>query len=1080
MPVVTDYTSLLSGSSLHGTSHTGAFYTFSFSVAVPDYYDGAFPEAGLATFRPFTEAEKAVARAALQAFADASGLTFFEVPPGEGDMRFGSYNLDLMGQGGVAGVGYYPTGQFENQFSSDVIIDLDQAGSMPLVLHEIGHALGLKHPHEGEITLDPALDNHASTVMSYLGPASDVLGPLDLQAIDYLYGNNAADGTQVQSWSWNAATYTLSQTGFGTADTILGVGSADIILGLGGDDFVQARGGNDRVEGGDGADELYGGTGDDTVLGGAQNDTLYGEGGDDNLDGGAGDDTLMGSLGRDSFSGGDGDDKLYEDFDGTHPFLQANGGSGRDFLGISIQYNLIAPEFSLAGELAAGSTMIDIESVAIWGNDNGSRITGSSLSDYIEGGVGADVLSGGDGGDNVVGRAGMDELRGGAGGDSLSGWEDADILVGGGGSDVLNGGAGADLFVFLVASDSSASSPDWIEDFESGIDKIDLIALGATGVSWVASGSYQLVTVALTASTMQLFVKGSLALSDFRLVPEQFNGTTGDDQLKGTRSADILSGGGGNDRYFVDQVGDRVVETAGEGNDRVFASVSYTLGAGVSVELLTTDFNPGTAAINLTGNELVNTIFGNAGANLLDGRAGADTLVGFGGNDLYYVDNISDRIVEAASEGSADRVFASVNYTLAAGVHIETLSTAANAGATAINLTGNELVNTILGNAGANILDGRGGADTLAGLGGDDFYFIDNGADRILEGTGEGNDRVFASVSYVLGAGVWVEMLTTSNNAGIAAINLTGNDLVNTLYGNAGANMLDGKAGADVLAGLQGDDIYHVDNAGDRIGEAAGQGSDRVIASASFILGAGQSVEIMTTISSSATTAINLTGNALVQSIAGNAGANMLDSGGGGDTMLGFGGDDFYYVRAAGDRAVEAAGAGNDRVFAAVSFTLEAGSSIEVLSTAANAGTTAINLNGNELANTVIGNSGANILDGKSGADTLFGGAGADAFAFTTAPGAGNADRIVDFVPGTDKIRLDDAVFGGIVTSGNAFNAAAFVTGSGAADAGDRIIYNAATGQLFYDADGTGAGAAIQLATLQGAPVIGAGDFVVI
>ena len=64
-------------------------------------------------------------------------------------------------------------------------------------------------------------------------------------------------------------------------------------------------------------------------------------------------------------------------------------------------------------------------------------------------------------------------------------------------------------------------------------------------------------------------------------------------------------------------------------------SVSYTQGAGVQVERLTTDNNSGTAAINLTGNELANLIYGNNGANVLDGKGGADLLTGLGGADSF-------------------------------------------------------------------------------------------------------------------------------------------------------------------------------------------------------------------------------------------------------------------------------------------------------------------------------------------------------------------------------------------------------------------------------------------------------------
>jgi Ca2+-binding RTX toxin-like protein len=73
----------------------------------------------------------------------------------------------------------------------------------------------------------------------------------------------------------------------------------------------------------------------------------------------------------------------------------------------------------------------------------------------------------------------------------------------------------------------------------------------------------------------------------------------------------------------------------GGANDRIFASVSYSLGAGVQVERLTTSDNNATTAINLTGNELANIIFGNAGANILNGGSGADLLTGLGGEDTF-------------------------------------------------------------------------------------------------------------------------------------------------------------------------------------------------------------------------------------------------------------------------------------------------------------------------------------------------------------------------------------------------------------------------------------------------------------
>ena len=150
-----------------------------------------------------------------------------------------------------------------------------------------------------------------------------------------------------------------------------------------------------------------------------------------------------------------------------------------------------------------------------------------------------------------------------------------------------------------------------------------------------------------------------------------------------------------------------------------------------------------------------------------------------------------------------------------------------------------------------------------------------------------------------------------------------------------------------------------------------------------------------------------------------------------------------------------------------------------MISTDWHAGTAAIDLIGNELVNTLLGNPGDNVLDGKGGNDGLIGIGGADTFAFTTQRAATNIDTVFDFVHAVDKIALDDAVFGGIGTPG-AFNANAFVLGTAAGDADDRIIYDGATGQLFYDADGNGAMAAQLFAVLQGAPTLTASDFLVI
>src|SRR6185436_16195296 len=165
-------------------------------------------------------------------------------------------------------------------------------------------------------------------------------------------------------------------------------------------------------------------------------------------------------------------------------------------------------------------------------------------------------------------------------------------------------------------------------------------------------------------------------------------GNGGNDTLRGGAGTDTLIGGAGNDVYLVDNPGDIITELAGAGSDTVVASASYVLGAGVSVESMTTISASATTALNLTGNELAQSLYGNAGDNVLTGGGGADYLVGLDGNDSYFVD-LTDVIAEA-NGGGDDWVFVPDTYILREGVEIETL-VAVNQGSLAqVNLTGNE------------------------------------------------------------------------------------------------------------------------------------------------------------------------------------------------------------------------------------------------------------------------------------------------------------------------------------------------------------------------------------------------------
>ncbi len=134
----------------------------------------------------------------------------------------------------------------------------------------------------------------------------------------------------------------------------------------------------------------------------------------------------------------------------------------------------------------------------------------------------------------------------------------------------------------------------------------------------------------------------------------------------------------------------------------------------------------------------------------------------------------------------------------------------------------------------------------------------------------------------------------------------------------------------------------------------------------------------------------------------------------------------------------------------------------------------------------LYGNAGNDLLDGGAGDDTLYGGAGADVltggsgrdvFVFNTAFD-GTVDRITDFSPADDTIKLENAIFKGLATGTLA--SSAFHIGAQAQDASDRIIYDAGTGALYFDTDGSGAATAQQFAQLAPGLALTRADFAII
>ncbi len=353
---------------------------------------------------------------------------------------------------------------------------------------------------------------------------------------------------------------------------------------------------------------------------------------------------------------------------------------------------------------------------------------------------------------------------------SLTGNAGANTLVGGDGNDSLNGGEGADSLIGGLGDDSY--TVDNIGDLvvelaNEGIDRV------TASINYSLAGSeIEILILSGTANLTGIGNAYNNSLTGNAGANTLFGGD-GNDTLSGGEGADSLIGGLGNDSYIVDNIGDRVVELANEGIDRVTTSISYSL-AGSEIENLTLS---GTANLSGTGNAYGNSLTGNAGANslfggdgndTLSGGEGADSLIGGLGNDSYVVDNAGDIIDESAASGN-DTVYSSISWTL--GVNLEHLVLTGSANLVGV---GNDLGNRIQANSGNCTLNGGLGRDTLVGgSGADSFLFASapvygiGTADAILNFNAVAGDRIIVD-RLAFGIGAASASLISVDAAGLA------------------------------------------------------------------------------------------------------------------------------------------------------------------------------------------------------------------------------------------------------------------------------------------------------------------------
>ena len=344
---------------------------------------------------------------------------------------------------------------------------------------------------------------------------------------------------------------------------------------------------------------------------------------------------------------------------------------------------------------------------------------------------------------------------------------------------------------------------------------------------------------------------------------------------------------------------------------------------------------------------------------------------------------------------------------------------------------GDDGKNTLSGSDGNDELFGLGGNDTLDGGDGKDYMDGGHGNDKIDGGDGEDIVWAGAGNDTIDGGNGDDEIATEDGNDSVRAGE--GDDYVDSGDGN---DAVDGGDGDDMLLGFTGNDKL-----------TGGDGDDY------------------------------LAGEEGADQLTGGTGDDYLEGGAGADKMAGGAGDDVYFVDTKSDKITESTNSGTDSVVTSIDYTL--GSNLDDLYLYSEEGD-ALKGTGNKLDNQIFGDSQDDTIDGKEGSDTLEGGEGSDVFVFSTKLSAStNVDTISDFIHGEDTIYLSKKIFTGI-SSGEVADSNVIdfdSTEDSVTDAnsgGERFLYDWATGDLYFDKDGSGKGVAVKFLTLTGVTEIAA------
>jgi serralysin len=818
---------------------------------------------------------------------------------------------------------------------------------------------------------------------------------------------------------------------------VLGTDGANLIQGGSGGDLIEGRGGSDILQGNAGDDSLYGDVGNDSLIGGAGDDFL-----DRGYAGAPFPDTfprdlpsvelaqqgpppqLQGSEGTDTLEGGLGNDEY--GVDNRSDLVVEKAGEGHDTIYTSLTSYTLGSHLEDLVFRNGDPTNPDADAdptVSVTG-------VGNELDNVIIGGIGSDYLIGGAGNDTLVGNfrrsTAPDRLEGGTGDDQYEIDLREDVIV-------ENFGEGIDTIRLTIGERDNPLASDPTSSIEPGILLFASYSLSNPSNPGLANVE-NLTLVGRFDYNVEVDPYNSFTLEgnalDNEIVGAEGNdilrGLTGNDSLIGGIGNDTLTGGAGSDYYEVDNVNDVVDES----DD-------------VAVDPTT----PGQ-------------------------RGGRDTIATF--MDSYILPSNVENLTATRSFQvlSEEKTLSGVVIT---GIYAPDVARTFTGNSLDNEIVGGEKNDTVAGGAGNDFLIGGIGDDRLAGESGNDDFDIDSLGDVVVEKAGDGHDTISTSLtSYSLDGPaqgsdlVNVEDLIFKGAMTVVdpgnldevvsgqeasrpptvifdrnvAFSGRGNAQNNVMVSADGDDYLSGLAGNDTLVGLIGRDTL---DGGDGRDELYGLSGADVLAGGadSDIIDGGEDNDA-------------LFGGLGSDKLWGNTGNDRIAGEGGNDQLVGDKGNDWL-----------SGGTGNDRLFGeAGADTLDGGNSKD-------------HLLGGDGKDDLRGGSGNDTLYGGKGSDILRGGAGMDNFVFNEKPTRSNIDRIVDFNAANDTIMIEDFYFANVGQRGR-LTTDAFSTGKSAHDRSDRVIYDSASGALFYDADGAGGAAQFMFARLKPGLDLTNKDFVII